>query len=159
MNKAEHKPATALAKALDSYSDWLDSNFGSGANATRGESGASLLRAVAEIRRHSCPGSSNLMTNLLLDHTKLSTLLFEQQLKLVRGQPTQPLSKSEECANLMQKQSATILAMRSACTLNRSFCIHTGAPQKITTQGRNSDLSLRAGPAMHEFMDAGSSPA
>jgi hypothetical protein len=135
MNKAEHKPATALSKALDSYAEWLDCHFAAGTSAAgRSESGSSLLRAIAEIRRHSCPGASDLMTNLLLDHTKLSTLLFEQQLKFVRGQPTQPLTKSEECAKLMQRQSATILAMRSACTLNRSFCIHTGSPKNSAQQ-------------------------
>jgi hypothetical protein len=135
MNHAEHKPASALSKALDSYAEWLDCHFGSGSDLNdRRESGSSLLRSIAEIRRHSCPGASNLMTNLLLDHTKLSTLLFEQQLKLVRGQPTQPLAKSEECASLMKRQSATILAMRSACTLHRSFCVHTASTNDSAQQ-------------------------
>lgn len=137
MDNEKHKPSTSLNQALDSYAEWLHRHFALGIDVTDDrESGAQLLRVIAEIRRHSCPGASQLMTNLLLDHTKLSTMLFERQLKLVRGEATAPLLQSQECASLMERQSATIRAMRTACTVNRAFCIHTEAskdtPQKIT---------------------------
>lgn len=132
MNHAEHSASAALTKALDSYAGWLDCHFASGNSSVEGHSGASLLHAVAEIRRHSCPGSSDLMTNMLLDHTRLSALLFEHQLKLVRGEPTESLLKSQECIGLVQRQTATILAMRTACTAQRAFCIHTAPAAKTT---------------------------
>jgi hypothetical protein len=72
------------------------------------------------------------MTNMLLDHTRLSALLFEHQLKRVRGEPTESLLKSQECIGLVQRQTATILAMRTACTAERSFCIHTAPAAKTT---------------------------
>jgi hypothetical protein len=117
--------AVALGKALDSYAEWLNSQVASRSNEADKRSGASLLHAVAEIRRHHCPGASQLMTDLLLVHTTLSTLLFEQQLKFVRGQPTQPLLSSKECVSLIQRQIATIAAMRTTCVSQRGLCIHT----------------------------------
>ena len=125
--------ATALGKALDSYADWINSQVTSGSHEADKRSGASLLHAVAEIRRHHCPGASQLMTDLLLVHTTLSTLLFEQQLKFVRGQPTQPLLSSTECVSLVQRQIATIAAMRTTCASQRALCIHTISPVKNAT--------------------------
>jgi hypothetical protein len=136
MKQIEHleqldSPAAALAKALDSYGAWVNCHSGRGIDeAVRGESGASLLHAVAEIRRHHCPGATQLMTNLLLDHTRLSTLLFEHQLKLVRGQRSEPMINSEVFASLVQRQTATIAAMRATCGTQRALCILTGTPAK-----------------------------
>lgn len=135
MDHIEHtgSPAAALGKALDSYAEWVNCNVDGKDVAVNGESGASLLHAVAEIRRHRCPGATQLMTNLLVEHTKLSTLLFEHQLKLVRGQRTEPLTKSDEFVRLIERQNVTILAMRSTCVTQRPFCILTTGPLPKTT--------------------------
>jgi hypothetical protein len=87
---------------------------------------------VAEIRRHHCSGNAHLMTELLIAHTTLSTLMFEHRQKLILGEPAQPLLKTRECVCLMQKQRATIAAMRSACASQRGHCVHAknAAPQR-----------------------------
>lgn len=133
MDHAEHlgSPAAALGKALDSYAEWLDCRIACGIDeADRGDSGTSLLHSVAEIRRTHCPGAGQFMTDLLLAHTKLSALLFEHQLKLVRGEPTEPLIKSNECISLIQRQIATIAAMRAACLPPQGLCLNTGPTVK-----------------------------
>lgn len=122
---ADPTAAAALRNALDSYAQWLNSNVASGnCDADTGLSGTSLLRAVAEIRRHHCSGNAHLMTELLIAHTTLSALMFQHRQKLILGEPAKPLVKSNECVSLMQKQRATIAAMRSACASQRGHCIH-----------------------------------
>ena len=128
MDHAEHSDSApaALARALDRYTQWLDYHIGLQIDeADSGGSGASLLHAVAEIRRHHCPGANQLMTDLLLGHTKLSALLFDHELKLVRGQPTEPLAMSMDFMNLVEAQKTTVQFMRTACVTQRGMCIHT----------------------------------
>ena len=128
MDHAEHSDSApaALARALDRYIQWLDYHVGVKTDeADSGASGASLLHAVAEIRRHHCPGANQLMTDLLLGHTKLSALLFDQELKLVRGQATRPLMMSMDFMNLIEAQKTTVQFMRTACVTQRGTCIHT----------------------------------
>jgi hypothetical protein len=152
MDQIEHLggPAAALAKALDSYAAWVNCHVSSKIGAADNEeSGATLLHAVAEIRRHHCPGATQLMTNLLLDHTKLSTLLFEHQLKLVRGQPAEPLIRSLEFVSLVQRQTATIASMRSTCVAQRAHCIHTAAPVKIFPSPQFATLPVSLGDSGH----------
>ena len=136
-DQAEHSASApaALAKALDGYAQWLDYQTGSKVKIEGSEmdaSGAALLRAVTEIRRHHCPGANQLMTDLMLGHTRLTALLFEQQLKRARGEPTEPLIMALEFISLVERQRATVLAMRSACVNERGLCIHTVSSVKIT---------------------------
>ena len=134
-DQAEHStnaPA-ALATALDGYARWLDYQMGSKVDgADLDSSGATLLQAVTEIRRHRCPGANQLMTDLMLGHTKLTALLFEQQLKRSRGERTEPLTLSLDFLGLVERQRATVLGMRTACVNERGLCIHTVSTVKIT---------------------------
>lgn len=134
-DQAEHStnaPA-ALATALDGYARWLDYQMGSKVDgADLDSSGATLLQAVTEIRRHRCPGANQLMTDLMLGHTKLTALLFEQQLKRSRGERTEPLTLSLDFLGLVERQRATVLGMRTACVNERGLCIHTVSSVKIT---------------------------
>jgi hypothetical protein len=136
MRDQAEQPITAhaaLAKALDGYAQWLDYHMGSRVDGVDLDgSGATLLRAVTEIRRHHCPGANQLMTDLLLGHTKLNAILFDRQLKRVRGEATEPLTMSMEFISLVERQRATVLGMRSACVTARGLCIHTVSSVKIT---------------------------
>jgi hypothetical protein len=134
-DQAEHMDSApaALARALDSYARWLDYHMGfKGDGADMDASGAVLLRGVIEIRRHQCPGANQLMTDLMLGHTRLTAILFEQQRKRVRGEPTEPLIINVEFISLVERQRATVLGMRSACVNARGMCIHTVSSVKIT---------------------------
>jgi hypothetical protein len=134
-DQVEHSDSApaALARSLDGYAKWLDYHMGSKVDGSELDaSGASLLRAVTEIRRHHCPGANQLMTDLMLGHTKLTAILFEQQLKRVRGEPTEPLIIAVEFISLVERQRATVFAMRSACVNGRGLCIHTVSSVKIT---------------------------
>lgn len=122
---ADPTAAAALRNALDSYAQWLNSNVASGhCDVDTSFSGTSLLRAVAEIRRHHCSGANHLMTELLVAHTTLSTLMIAHRQKLVLGESAKSLLKSNDCASLIQKQRSTIAAMRTACASHRGHCIH-----------------------------------
>jgi hypothetical protein len=134
-DQVEHSDSApaALARSLDGYAKWLDYHMGSKVDGSELDaSGASLLRAVTEIRRHHCPGANQLMTDLMLGHTRLTAILFEQQLKRVRGEPTAPLIIDVEFITLVERQRATVLAMRTACVNERGLCIHTVSSVKIT---------------------------
>jgi len=136
---ADPEAAAALRAALDSYAHWLNSNVASGnCDADTGLSGTSLLRAVAEIRRHHCSGNAHLMTELLVAHTRLSIMMFEYRQKLILGEDAKPLLNSGECVSLMQKQRAAIAAMRSNCASQRGLCVHA----KNASQQRDQNAFL-----------------
>ncbi|MBA3772049.1 MAG: hypothetical protein H0X13_06075 [Ramlibacter sp.] len=132
-NQDAGSAAQSLLGALDAYSAWLSrfmaAEVGTG---TEVQSGTQLIATVSEIRRTHFPYDSQLMSELLIVHTHLTTLLFEYQLTKVRGTPTQPLLKSTRCIGLVQRQIAAIEALRASAT-NRMGQIPLKSTASLTT--------------------------
>lgn len=109
-----------MAQALDAYAGWLDHY--TSADVLDGDdarAGTRLVAAVAAIRRAHFPRESLLVTDLLIVHTKLSTLRFERQLKLFKCEPGEAMQKSARHQGLVRRQMAAIAALRAACPLPR----------------------------------------
>ena len=115
-----------MAQALDAYARWLDHYTSAEiVDAEDAQTGTRLVAAVAEIRRAHFPHEALLMTDLLVVHTKLSTLRFERQLKLFKCEPTEPMLKCANHLGLVRKQVTAIAALRAACPTPPPFSEET----------------------------------
>jgi len=118
MDTATHARTAVVAEllsALDAYAQWLSalrerSGFAAGSLST----GQDELQKVLELRRTSCPLLTREATELLVVHTQLANLLYECQLRTVRGCTTANAGELSQCADLVQRQVAAIELLRRA---------------------------------------------
>jgi hypothetical protein len=106
-----------MDQALDAYIAWLE---GSWSNTSPGEEqlGASLLAVVAHLCREH-PGTSPIMSELLVAHVQVTTLLYEVQLHAIRrGSPSQAVD-GPLFSPFVRKQIERIGRMRDACRRQR----------------------------------------
>jgi hypothetical protein len=106
-----------MQSALDAYEAWLTCAWSGALPGGACTSGASLLSAVGLLRHQWFPETSLLMSELLVVHVDLTTILYDFQLRAIRGGGrTRPLSDAPSRASI-EKQIAAIGRMRRACCL------------------------------------------
>jgi hypothetical protein len=109
-------PAVSLERALAAYTAWLDRYVGGSLGPDSGsQSGTDLLVVIATLRRTHYPHESHSMSELLIVHTLLTTLMFEHHLRRIRGAPVEALHKLPECVELVSRQLSAVEALRAAC--------------------------------------------
>jgi hypothetical protein len=109
--------SAAMRSALDAYEAWLTRAWFGALPDAGCTSGASLLAAVGRLRHQWFPDTSLLMSELLVVHVDLTTILYDFQLRAIRGGGrTRPLSDAP-ARTLIEKQIAAIGRMRRACCL------------------------------------------
>jgi hypothetical protein len=102
-----------MDQALDAYIAWLGGSW-SNTSPREEQLGASLLAVVAHLCQEFA-GTSPIMSELLVAHVQVTTLLYEFQLHAIRGGgPSQALS-DPLFSPLVRKQIERIDRMRGAC--------------------------------------------
>ena len=115
----ETRPPThvvaALLAALDSYVDWLSGLGGdSGSQAADPSTGQSHLQEVLRIRRESFPRLTHDAAEILVAHTEIAALLYERELRAIRGTTAGSSDELAKCAGLLARQLEAIERLRRA---------------------------------------------
>jgi hypothetical protein len=107
-----------MDQALDAYIAWLEGSW-SNTSPREEQPGASLLAVVAHLCRE-FPGTSPIMSELLVAHVQVTTVLYEVQLHAIRrGSPSQAVD-DPLFAPFVRKQIERIGRMRHACRGRRT---------------------------------------
>jgi hypothetical protein len=115
-HSAELSPHLLMANALEAYASWLgQQSISDVLEVAHDQAGTKLVAAVAEIGRAHFPLESLLVTELLVGHTKLSSIRFERRLKLSKSETTGAAPKSAYYLGLIRRQIATISVLGAAC--------------------------------------------
>lgn len=112
---ATESPSTAMDAALTAYAAWLSGFIDADAPIGDAGGGTRLITAISELRRAHFPYESQVMSELLVVHTHLTTSIFERELLALRGERPRPLQSSPQFAELLQRQIAAIELLRDTC--------------------------------------------
>jgi hypothetical protein len=104
--------AMAIDRALDAYVVWLTHAWSNASPGT--ELGASLLGAVARLCQE-LPHVSPIMSELLVGHVRVTTLLYEAQLQAIRGGGPANALDDVLSSPFVRVQIGTVERMRTAC--------------------------------------------
>jgi hypothetical protein len=106
----------ALLTALDDYANWLSMVAGPpGFRDSDTSVGQGELWKLLEIRRTWFPHLTQETTELLVVHTDITSLLYERQLRAVRGSTSSgDFDDLAGCAGLVRRQLAAIEQLRRA---------------------------------------------
>ncbi len=107
--------AMLMVQALDAYAGWLNGFMTLGLD--QAMVGSKLIAEIAEIRGQHFAQASTRITELLVVHTKLSTLWFERQNVLIKSGSSPPQGRSADYDRLVERQKNTIAELRAACGL------------------------------------------
>lgn len=113
--RAPRGEAVALIGALVAYEKWV-ANLVRPGGSWGGDAhiGHRQLQKLLEIRRTSFPDLKDEATALLLAHAGIAHVLYQQELRALRGTESRPVDDHDRCAALTDRQLMVIEALRRA---------------------------------------------
>jgi hypothetical protein len=105
-------PSQEIGRALSAYTVWLLKTMTGGPSPS--ESGTDLVAAISNLQRLHFHDGSRAMSDLLIGHTEIVSLVFEHKMSVLRGAAADPL-RTPEAAALVARQLSAIGGMQGIC--------------------------------------------
>jgi hypothetical protein len=104
--------SSAMESALSAYADWLAITFSD--KGTPKASGTAVLTVIADLQRRGFPDATRAMGDLLILHSKIADMVFENKMAALRGLSPHTMTSPVAC-DLAQAQRAALQVMHRTC--------------------------------------------